>query len=369
MNIGIVTLPLRTNYGGLLQAYALQKVLLRMGHTPVTFTRVAHESLDWKTPVRWAKRFLCNPFRDKKTPVFYELIFNRTYSTVSQHTQGFIDRNITTRVIRSWNEMKESDYDLLIVGSDQVWRPMYFSPIEHAFLDFAAKWEIKRLAYASSFGTDEWEYNVDQTKRCRSLVRLFDGISVREVSGIKLCQEFLDCSAVSVLDPTMLLTPEDYIALFEEQKIPAFAGNLLVYILDMTDEKSRLIDYLSEKYVPFVVNSRVDDLNRPTVERIQPPVEAWLRGFYDAEIVVTDSFHACVFAILFHKTFIVYGNEGRGMARFYALLALFGLESQLVRTSEDVIKALSVHIDWGAVDVRLQTLREQSISFLKKYIC
>lgn len=72
----------------------------------------------------------------------------------------------------------------------------------------------------------------------------------------------------------------------------------------------------------------MEDWSAPLAERIQPPVEQWLRGFMDAELVVTDSFHACVFSILFHKPFVVVGNKERGLARVKSLLKMFGLEER-----------------------------------------
>lgn len=368
MKIGIVTLPLYTNYGGLLQAFALQTVLKRLGHEPVTFMRKAYEPIGWRTPIKWVKRLLVNPWVNRKTPIFYEYIFNKTYPIVSQFTQGFIDRNINIVNIENWREIKNTDYEALIVGSDQVWRPMYFNNITAAFLDFASDWHVKRLAYAVSFGTDEWEYNEEQTLACRTLASLFQGISVREKSGINLCREFLACEAVQVLDPTMLLEPADYVQLFEKENTPVHAGDMLVYILDRTADKQRVVDLLSETYEPFVVNSKVDDLNCRTSERIQPAVESWLRGFYDARMIVTDSFHACVFAILFNKPFVVYGNSGRGMTRFVSLLSQFGLEHLLLKTSDDLMNALTTPIDWCSVNTRLRQYREHSMMFILKYV-
>ena len=78
-----------------------------------------------------------------------------------------------------------------MVGSDQVWRPMYYpTKIENAYLDFARDWNVKRMAYAASFGTSDWEYTAGQTRRCRELLRKFDVVSVREESAVGLCRKF-----------------------------------------------------------------------------------------------------------------------------------------------------------------------------------
>lgn len=366
MKIGIVTLPLFTNYGGILQAFALQKALESLGHEPVTFTQDVkmHEPW-WKLPAKWTKRCIFNSFSSYKTPVFAEYKFNRTADTVSQFTRQYIQRNIQTRHIRSWEELKEKDYDALIVGSDQIWRPMYFKEIEQAYLKFAKNWTVRKIAYAASFGTDQWEYSPTSTQTCRNLLKQFNAVSVREKSGVTLCKEYLQRQATVVLDPTLLIPREEYIktlGLFSQKKA---MGNLLLYILDETSDKKKAIEKLSEQYTPFCVNSKVDNLNCKLSERIQPPVEEWLKGFMDAEFVFTDSFHACVFSIIFNKPFLVYANQGRGLTRFTSFLSLLGLQDRLITQTKDLEGILLKDIDWNAVNQKVEILRTESLEFLK----
>ena len=117
---------------------------------------------------------------------------------------------------------------------------------------------------------------------------------------------------------------------------------------------------------PFYVNSKYNNAEAPLEERIQQPVEKWLRAFYDAEFVITDSFHACVFSLIFNKPFIVYGNKERGFARFESLLNLFGLEERLVCSPNDVKKTLEKNIDWNRVNSIHKQMKEKSLSFLVK---
>lgn len=334
MKIGILTLPLHTNYGGILQAYALQTVLERIGHEVVVIDTPNVKSAPslFTLAKRLVKRLL-----GYRVGVFSEWKHNRVYPIISQHTQPFVDKYIHRRVVNSPNELRANEFDAIIVGSDQVWRPKYYGKIEDAYLAFAKGWHIKRIAYAASFGTDDWEYTPEQTKTCGELLRMFDAVSVREASGVQLCKEHFGVEAQHVLDPTMLLAKEDYIRLVETADVPKSKGTLLNYILDDSPEKRALIEWVAKEkgLVPFRVNSRIEDHAAPLEERIQPPVEQWLRGFYDAEFVVTDSFHACVFSILFGKPFVVVGNKERGMARFESLLKLFGLEDRLISSIED----------------------------------
>lgn len=360
MKIGIITLPLHTNYGGILQAYALQTVLERMGHE-VCLIEKKHKLLPfplWKAPFVYGKRIL--NLSGDALPVFYE-------QSVRKYTNRFINQYIKRRIVANFSGIKGRDFDTFVVGSDQVWRPKYFlDGIEHAYLDFTKGWNVKRIAYAASFGTDEWEYTHEQTECCGKLLKHFDAISVREDSGVALCREHFDVEAQHVLDPTMLLAKEDYIRLFENARTPNSKGTLLTYILDETPEKLAWIDRIAKekKIVPFRVKSKVVKRGAGRQGYIQPSVEQWLRGFYDAEFVVTDSFHACVFSILFNKPFIAIGNAQRGMSRFISLLEIFGLEN---RIASDLFndKIINSEIDWNRVNSTLTSRMVSSKTFLK----
>ncbi len=267
--------------------------------------------------------------------------------------------------------MDAADFDAIVVGSDQVWRSIFFvpmwgkQPMENAFLAFTKGWNIKRVSYAASFGTDVWEYSEKQTLRSKEAIRKFDAVSVREENGVKLCKQYFDVDAMHVLDPTMLLDASDYIELFEQKQTPKSEGTLLNYVLDQTEEIKDLIQRVAagKKLVPFAVNNPYEgDETKPLDRRVKPSVETWLRGFYDADFVITDSFHACVFSIIFRKQFVVTGNKWRGMARFESLLRMFGLEDRLVDGKVDMT-ALQP-IDYDKVYELYGKLKEKSFRFL-----
>lgn len=373
MRIGILTLPLHTNYGGILQAYALQTVLERKGHKVVVFDTPNEYSLPplWKLPLCFAKRIVMKCL-GKSQEIFLERHLNHERHVIAQYIQPFVDNHIHRKVIRSFKELKATDYDAIVVGSDQVWRAIYFSPmwfhqpIDNAFLAFAENWNVKRLAYAASFGTNEWEYTDEETLRCKELIGKFNAISLREEGGVELCRKYFNVMVQHVLDPTMLLSVDDYMALFRKCNTSKSHGNLLVYVLDETSELSELVnDIVTEKHlVPFSVNNPYEaDENKPLEDRRKPSVETWLRGFFDAELIVTDSFHACVFSIIFNKQFIVVGNKSRGMSRFESLLKMFGLEDRLVNGCDDFLKLSAINYD--LVYEKYRVLKDISYSFLK----
>ena len=371
MRIGILALQLRYNFGGILQAYALQKTLKELGHDAVHIDQCKYVSIGpWyrKYPI-YLKRAIRKYLFGENLIVKADVAINNTIKTIATHTEPFIDKYIKRIFTKDFSNIKKRKFDAIVVGSDQVWRPEYFfSKIENAYLDFAKEWDVKRIAYAASFGTDEWEYNEEQTANSAALLKKFNAVSVRESSATVLCKEKLGADALHVLDPTMLLEKEDYIKLFKETDTVQSDGNLFCYILDESIEKDAIISRISKEkgLTPFYVNSKYNNAEAPLEERIQQPVEKWLRAFYDAEFVITDSFHACVFSILFNKPFIVYGNKERGMARFESLLTLFELEDRLVSSPCEVNKVLQATIDWDRVNSIRKQKKEESLSFLRK---
>ena len=373
MRIGILTLPLHTNYGGILQAYALQTVLERMGHEVVVFDTPNRMPLPplKDIPKCFLKRII-KKILGRNQKIFYEYYHNKkVIPVISQNTQRFINSHIHRKEISDFKELDGESYDAIVVGSDQVWRPLYFVPgwrwqeIENAFLSFASKWNIKRLSYAASFGTEDWEYTDQQTRRCKALLQVFDAISVRETNGVTLCKKYFDIDSVHVLDPTMLLNEADYSFFFQKANTPKSNGTLLNYILDENEKKRALIMNVANQkcFRAFsVTNPHENDETKPLNERIKPSVEKWLRGFYDAEFVITDSFHACVFSILFKKQFVVVGNKERGLSRIESLLQCFGIENRIVEDSAQVMRLPL--IDYDMVYVKLEKYRKKSLEFL-----
>ena len=367
MKIAILTLPLHTNYGGILQAYALQTVLERMGHEvthlqpKVEYSRLHNPVV---MPLVWCKRLYRKYFQgDRQLP-----IFENPYKWARKNTDRFISNNLNCRFLTSeeWNEGLASEYDAFVVGSDQVWRPIYASDVTRFFIAFLGYSDICRIAYAASFGVDGNEFSEEQIACGREYLNLFSAISVREESGIRLCKELFDVQACQVLDPTMLLRREDYQRF--ASTAPQSTGNLMVYVLDRTEEIDAFISEFAEKrgLVPFYVNSKAEmtwDIDIPAGERKQPPLETWLRGFADAEFVLTDSFHACVFSILFHKPFGVFVNLERGLSRIESLLQPLGLMDRCII---DAPVDLDKPIDWKLIDNVLMQKAESSLEFLKQ---
>lgn len=371
MKIGILTQPLHSNYGGLLQNYALQQVLKRMGHNVLT--------IDWSnnnSSLQWCidyckslTRFLL--MRPAQFPLSPTKI-----NYMRKHTNLFIASHIaTTKAMHriSAKKMKQYEFDAYIVGSDQVWRLTYNAHIEWMYLSFAKNESIKRIAYAASVGIDYWDYPKEKSVICATLAQRFDAISVRESDATLLVKDNLNMPAQHVLDPTLLLNNTDYEQLLSLETIK-FDKSIAIYILDMNDSKKELLDYLQKH-----LNCKINVIGNPNAhnnklnyrERQSPSVEDWLNGIRKADYVITDSFHGTVFSIIFHKQFVCLGNRARGNSRFKSLLEMAGLENRQIDQSEvsnyDAISCcLCAPIDWGKVDLQKQRMQKISHDFLMK---
>lgn len=371
MKIGILTQSLQANYGGLLQNYALQQTLVRAGHEVETIDWEGGSGLRamlYRMKVRVLHAFLPNRF----SPLKYKPN-NNEQAIIQRNTNHFINTYINhTEAIHSYDgfvrQAAKGGYDAYVVGSDQCWRPCYNAFLPSMFLDFVQDKQVKRIAYAASFGTDKWEFSPQQTAVCASLAQKFDLVTVREDSGVTLCKDYLGVDAVHVLDPTMLLSKEDYIQIIEKEQEPKSDGTLFNYILDPDAKKSTFIDKVAQENGLKVfqvlpkcqaetrtrkdVKSRIDDC-------VFPGVSTWLRAFMDAEMTVVDSFHGMVFSIIFNKPFWVIGNAHRGMSRFTSLLKVFHLENRLLDASglDDV--DLSQSIDWESVNEILKEKQKE----------
>ena len=349
MKIGIITQPLLANYGGILQNFAMQRVLAQLGHEPRTIDYTLRNSL-WRCLRHRIRHYLKGG--KGMLPGLLRLR--------SGHFERFVERHIAlTRRVDRYEEglIQEYWFDLLLVGSDQVWRPKYNPHLEDMFLRFAQNQAVGRIAYAASFGVDRWEFNSHQTRSCAALAQRFDKITVREASGIKLCHEKLGVEAELVLDPTLLLTAEDYRPLYQEIE-PEPKPYLAAYLLGHDQERRAFCEAMARarglevRYFGADANAKLS-------------IEEWLSQLNRASLVITDSFHGTVFSILGHREFITLGHQGRGLSRLKSLLGLTALESRLFEEiPEGGVELPS--IEWKGVDERLDAARQQSLDLLKK---
>lgn len=353
MKVAIVTQPLGLNAGGMLQNFALQRALVALGHDAVTINYQPRRKFGLREIVRMTARnarTLLRRMRGSNDYMMYVCDF-----VPSRANRGFIRRNIAcTPECGSYSPVDGAD--AYVTGSDQVWRPRYNrDTLADQYLSFTAGLDVRRVAYAASFGVDTWEYDERQTAECRRLAAQFDAVSVREQSGVALCRDRLDTDAVVTVDPTLLLDRDEYAALCSRIS-PRCRPTTAVYMLDPDYNKSEAVRRAARKTGarPVWLHPRATSPDR------------WLAAIRDAAFVVTDSFHGTVFSIIFGKPFAVMANSVRGNSRLESLLGLLGLAGRIALTPDDIDRIACEAIDYQPVYERLGRMRAESVEFLKK---
>ena len=332
MNIGILTHPQETNYGGILQCYALSTFLTKMGHDTIVIRREPNKQFFlWE----WIRALL----RRLHFPRYYKPNVIDRGVQIRPFVERYINRTVP---IRSNSDMRKvcTKYGLkaVLVGSDQVWRTSYAMRFGYNyFLDFVPK-DVIRASYAASFGLSEWNYTKDQTNTIKKLLSRFKGISVREEDAITLIKDNTGLDAIQLVDPTMLLTQEDY----NKITSPRLLSEQYVFVYWLGEKEKVLNDveeYRKKGYKIIEVYLRD--------EKEQISVEDWLSYIKYADLVLTDSFHGCVFSLLFNTPFRVYQNLSGGMGRIASLFKQFdikddfSLDYSLVRSTMNRYSAVS----------------------------
>lgn len=349
--VGLLTLPLNANFGGIIQAVALARWLEGQGRE-VTL-------LDRRRPV--------SPLQGLLLPVLEAIPFQNIRGVRQRELsrklhRPFIEANFNhrTAVLRSPADMaravREAGIEAVVVGSDQVWRPDYIhaDAVQDFFLGFEG--DFRRISYAASFGVGQWNFPEIVSDTAQNLAR-FDAVSVREASGVTICREtFWRTDATHVLDPTLLVRPDVYDTIAAP---PAARSDqsVLCYLLDKPAIRAAALDALGSGY-------REQSLTLADSDSVTLP--QWVAAFRDTDFVVTDSYHGTIFSIIFRRPFISIANTERGADRFTSLLGLLGLEDRLIDADapEHIAGLVERPVDFDAVHERLAELRGASADFL-----
>lgn len=373
MKVGILTLPIGYNYGGILQNWALQEVLRSFGLRPLT---IYYRGLNHRQKIyRWFNRlfvYIIKHIVRHPTRSLNHLPWDlRPYSPLLKFVKQHVN-TIDYMLLDTDVALKTKDIKAIIVGSDQVWRPKYNREyLPTMFCDFLNDdSHITAIVYAASFGVSKWEYNERESYMAQKEVAKFKAISVRETSGVKLCKDYLNIDVIRTLDPTLLLTKSDYLKLIPKGVFDLLPEKFMaVYVLDLTQEKKDLIEQIGKELglEPFYFgNTETDGENLVSVE-------TWLGAIMKSQFVITDSFHGTAFSINFRRPFISIINRSRGADRFISLLQMFDLEDRLIDLSVVSLpfKLTCKSISWDSIARTQEIERKKSIRFLKSnlYAC
>lgn len=378
MKIGVITIEQVNNYGAELQATATVKVLQSMGYDAEIIDYCYYKNWNFKDTqmsapfvsmgakgrlMYWIKYRLVNWFVVKVLPKFFPTVRRRILRFDDFH-------KINTKMSKKYLSMPDlyqakMDYDVYVVGSDQVWNPSASSSIEPYFLTFAPK-EAKKISYASSFGIS----NIPDTlsKKYRELLSDIDYLSVREQTGVSLVKALTGRDATCVLDPTLLLNKEQWgNIMLAYPHMPS--RYILVYQLLPSETLPSLAKRIGEEmnYPVYYLAKRAYAVNAPKGMRVirdaGPAEFLWL--IKNASGVVTNSFHGTAFSVNFGTLFYAVLKPDRGgNARITSLLNSVNLMDRIIYEG-DAIPAFST-FNTDFVQKEIEVLRNDSISFLEK---
>ncbi|WP_162241805.1 polysaccharide pyruvyl transferase family protein [Pseudorhodoferax sp. Leaf267] len=385
---------MHTNYGGILQAAALYRVLAKdLQHEVVFLERGQRKwptSVVHRTLIGSLKRLPWLPVLrnqlaasvDGKSPALNVMPASVKRKLLKKADIALRDRRIEThqaflkRFLPNRTGHLGSTQDLaaaaqrfgldaLVVGSDQVWRLDYFpsNAEEDYFFGYAPTADIRKISYSASFGHGTWTFP-EHTARTRELIAQFHAVSVREASGVEICATVFDRhDAQHVLDPTLLVDPAFYEEIAGARSRPS-KKTFLSYVLDEgPDRQGFTRDVRAALGSQYAYRSLTLDTGSKTID-----IPEWIRAFMDADFVLTDSFHGMVFSIIFEKKFLAIVNRNRGADRFVSLLEQLDLRDRLVTDAQapNITELVQQPIDYQRVKSKLKDLQTMSAAFLRK---
>lgn len=350
------------NFGELLQGYALQKVVQKLGYKVSTISYLSQ-----CCPLRYKMIKLMNylqlPFNAEQT---YETFIGRlkfymfAKFYMSSVTQCYNRKNLINRT---------KDISILICGSDQIWNPNIFD--SSYFLDFAGK-SVKKIAYATSLAIENYPRRLERTmKKIGQMVSDIDYVSVRENSGKEILKKFTNKKIKVVLDPTLLLNEKQWNKLTAKRMVKD--KYLFCYIVGDLEQQLNLIREIAKKVnVNKIICIRMLKNTDKHIEDIEllnsvGPSE-FLSLIKYSEYICTDSFHGVAFCINYNKQFFSFrrygfGRNFNGDMRIEDLLFRLGINEQMINDKQNLTQINK--IDYKLVNEKLSQLRIESFRFLK----
>ncbi len=362
MKVGLVPLLYNEyNYGGVLQFYALQRVLKSNNiECDIIFFNNDEKVSYFELPTR--EKILLN-------------IKVAIYSCFDRES-GILDGKIRKRKLKI-DEFKKkyyssvineknisyAEYDAIVCGSDQIWNPNWAR--RRCFLEFVPD-EINKIIYAASLGCENM--SKEQKAQFKPRIERLQYISVREQSGKTILDSFVKNKDIKiVLDPTLLLLPKDWnnIVIAPKEK-----GYVFTYFLGKYDDKTDYIAGFAKKKglkiinIPFASGEKNDNICFGDLKIKDAGPEEFIGLIKNAEYIFTDSFHACVFSVLFKKEFYAFqrDNSRKMQGRINTLLHNFKLPDRIIEVGTNLDMLSS--INYQNNEMIQESLRKDSLTFL-----
>ena len=320
--VGIIAYPNDNNIGNQLLKYAMYIILKKLGFNSALIS------------LKPKKHFVPN------------IQFLQKYIKIKEINNSFTD-------------IKETDFDFLIVNSDQVWAYNFEYLFEIGFLSFAKNWNITKIIYGVSIGYDHWIIQNEKLKSLKELIKHFSGISIREEDSIDIINKSLGIKPQFVLDPTLLLDKTDYLEIIKN------------YISDIDRNQKYLCSYILDKSLKITnyIRNIADELKYNIIDidfKNDNFIERFIFSINICKSIITDSFHGTLFSIIFNKPFISFINTHRGNARFLSLNRTFQLGDRFIYPKIFEKKEISLLLESPKINMTyFKILRTKSLNFLK----
>lgn len=364
----------RGNYGSILQAYALSRYLNSV-------PGIDYEVIDQYGSIASSKGILAR-IRENDPVSIYRKVIHKYLNPNQRIRMKALDRFIEDYIPISNQSYSSgsissanSVYDGFICGSDQIWNFGITNPDQMYWLSFAEKGK-KRIAYAPSIGVKR--LSDDQTAFVSKMISQFDAVSCREESGSILLNSIIgDERCVTVLDPTMLLPADEWSSLADEARRSDYempSKYIFAYILNGSAEQKRLVEKISQQMgmklicFPGLQPEHSDRYDKQfgDISIYDANPADFIRYIRDAELVFTDSFHCCVFSILFHRTFFVLRKRQASQSeRLDNLMRVFHTGDRRIEPEAgiDYLNEIAPS-SWNIVEKNLSAQRHRSVSYL-----
>ena len=319
------------NFGGVLQAWALQNTIKNLGYSNAL---INYQPPEYR--IQYKNSFV------EKFAKKYMLVTKEYYSL----TALFFCNQLSNTII---------------LGSDCIWGNwwQYNVLLREIYCGRFINPDKKRISYAPSFGDKTFTGNKEYKQVIKYWLQKIDHCSTREISGVKILKDF-DITGVQVLDPTLLLKENTYLQLLKNNNLnnKNYIFNYSIGIKE-NDEAYKCIKLkLSNEHIITLDQTETDNME----------IEDWLSYIKNAKLLLTNSYHACCFAIIFKVPFLIFTPHGLDTSRFDSLLGMLGLENRILRSKKDVDKFQNLFepIDWEKVNSILEKEKEKSLKWLKE---
>lgn len=362
MRIGILTLLGVPNYGAVLQAFALQTHLLKHGHDAFFIDYQYGMARDHGVK-KWIGR---NP-SSTMTKIHRQLLRRPFISFENMCLRH------GPKKYNSYLELMSQPpvADVYVTGSDQVWNPKYLTLDDERtyWLDFGSA-DVKRISYAASFGVSSLNDGI--MARYSKYAKNIDSIGVREKSGLDLMKKLGRNDAIWVPDPTLLLSSDEYTKIIDRKmkQTPSYVFN---YVLGSENDSTaaKLTNKVSTLFNTACYMAYSKSLLDTLLCNGYKGPAMWLERLKNSTYVVTNSFHATIFSLLFHRPFLVIlraGDDAGMNDRVVSVLSAAGLGHRIISNYDEsqVTELCHKKIDWQDVDTRLEVFRRTGFEFIAK---